>query len=69
MGCNSRFCPLSPGERAGVREMAHAEILISMHCPFPLAPRPSPGQALPPRGEGNTPGREASSIVRISSWI
>jgi urease accessory protein len=44
---------LSLGERVGERDVAHDPSLDGAHRPSPLTPRPSPGQALPPRGEGD----------------
>jgi anthraniloyl-CoA monooxygenase len=49
------FGPLSPGERVGVRDVALDTNVEGTHRPSPLTPRPSPGQALRPRGEGNNP--------------
>jgi lipoyl(octanoyl) transferase len=57
--------PLSPGERVGVRVAAVNPTLVGTQRPSPLTPRPSPGQALPPRGEGNNHG--ASSEAKIAA--
>ena len=46
---------LSPGERVGVRDGAIGPSWAGTRRPSPLTPRPSPGQALPPRGEGDKP--------------
>ena len=60
---NLPFCPLSPGERAGEREAAFCPSLERTQRPSPLTPRPSPGQALPPRGEGNSTGGKRALIA------
>ena len=64
------FCPLSLGERVGVRDVAHDPSLDGTPAPSPLAPRPSPGQALLPRGEGNarrTLGRHMAALALLCS--
>ena len=47
------FCPLPLGGRVGERDSAHELNLAVTQPPSRPAPRLSPGQALPLRGEGN----------------
>ena len=46
-------CSLPLGGRVGERDLAFVPSAAAIHTSSPLASRPSPGQALTPRGEGN----------------